>query len=425
MAPQPPTNQTQVEELPRSVIRAENDMAREGIENDALHEAGATEPLDQNPGGQDDNIERQQKKPQRSPQDDARANIAKRFRREEPDNERPFNGDMSDAENMYGEYARQEPALSDDEYDQLAAETEGQQPQQRQNTQQQDQQPTKRKLKIRGEEVELTDDEILAAARKVKSGDSYLEEARALLEEAKQINRAARSGTERQPHGENQAAQDELDPTGQDVDQPHDPTFKDVVERLQYGDPEEAAQLLEKVVDKKANKASTEGALQRAFDQDLARSQKQLAQFSAANPDLAADRIASMAIGEGMYDLYREEILALGIEESKLPKTKNELANWHRFYRVHGYEVSSTTDLLNKSKDKFLKWKGVSSKPAPQNQQPSRREAPRVRVNVNRDDRRMAIPVQPERGVAPRRDAPPPANGSAVVAQMRKARGQV
>lgn len=446
MAPQPPAQehaQPQHQELPASLIRAENEGATTGTDGDIDTSRGAQQHVDHGASQDSDGDAGLTRREviQRSPNDDKRSAIASRFRREEPENERPFNNDFADPENLYGEAGRTPGAdeLNDDDYDaeaELAELTGGLPPVERFGKKpttfredvgnEDDRQPQRRSIgKVRGKEVFMSDEEILEAARKIKAGDSYLDDTRRLLEEAKEINRLARESGRQPPGGEHRAHEEELDPPLDDEgDQPLDPSTADVVRAIQYGDPEDAARLLDRVVEKRANRASNDGAMQRSFDQDLARSKKQLAEFSKANPAIAADEISAMAIEKGMYDLYKEDILALGIDPDTIPKTPKELANWHRFYRVHGYEVRATKELLEASKDSFLKWRG-GSRAANPNPQPSRREAPRVRVNVQRDERRMAIPVQPQRGVVPRRDAPPIPTGSSVVANMRKARGQV
>jgi hypothetical protein len=199
-----------------------------------------------------------------------------------------------------------------------------------------------------------------------------------------------------------------------------------VVAKIQYGDPDDAAADLERLIDDRAGRKANEGQLQRAYDQDLARSQKALQVFSAANEDLAKDEYASMAIERGMYHLYKEDILALGITEQQLPNNVNALANWHRFYRMNGYEVRSTKELLETSRDRFLKWRGEEAGSS-SDQRPARRSNPNIQVNVRRDERRMAIPNQPTRAVVPRRDAQTPIKQSAsdVVATMRRQRGQI
>lgn len=408
------------------LIAFENSEAQIGAEEDGAAGAGATEALDQNSGADplEGGVERRE--PIRhSPQDDARMKIAARFRRPEAE-ERPFNGDMADNENLYGQFGAEASEDDGDPADPAEGEDLSDIDDQRQPAAQQ--QPAKRKLVIRGVERELTDDEILAAAQKTLAGDSYLEEARALLDSAKQI-RAERTGATRQhPDGE-MGAQDDLDSADDGAAQHPEPLPVDLVQKLQFGDPEEAAKELAEYIDKRSKKQAVStvenSGVQRAFDQDLTRSQKALKSFQDANPDLANDEIAAMAIERNMYSLYREDLLALGYTEDKLPKTSAELANWHRFARINGYEVRNTSDLLNTSKDKFLAWRG-GGKPAPQSQQRQAKQPARIAVSVDRDARRQAIPLQPSRASAPRRDvtAPAPTDRSSVVANMRKARGQ-
>ena len=348
----------------------------------------------------------------RSPQDDARAAIVSRFRHAAVEDERPFNGDMSDAENLYGEYGR--PA-TDDEPDEDISVVGSREPAQPQN------QPAKRKLVVRGQTLEMTDDEIIAAAQKTLAGDSYLDDAKAILAEAKKIK--ARTASDGQhPDGQEDALL--LDPeTGDEIQHPES-SFRSVVEKIQYGDPEEAAAELERLVDTRATKRVTEDHATRLFDQDLARSQKVLKTFIAENPDLANDEIAAMAIERGMYGLYKEDIIKLGMPGDKIPTDPATLANWHRWYRVHGHEVRNTSELLNKSRDKFIQWRGGTGQQ--QTRQQPRQGAPRVQVNVDRDTRRAAIPLQPTRTVVPRREAQPaaPTSRSDTVANMRRARGQ-
>lgn len=439
-APPPPGEDGTSKQL-TSQDHLDNDDAGTGTAEDGARQSTELAPLRQ--GQEREPQQRSKPEPiKQSPHDDVRANIAARFRRAEPADERPFNGDMTDNENTMGEVGR-DPDDDDDlereamrraslaaqgldpdaigtDFNPDTGEDDGQQQLRT------EQQPVKKKVKVRGRELELTDDEILAAAQKTLAGDTYLEEARQLLDEAKKI-RQTRAGQDHSTTGD-QTGEEGLNAPDLDDGNTPLPTFKSVVEKIQFGDPEEAAQLLEQLVDNTSKKRANEGQLQRAFDQDLSRSQKALKAFSDANPDLAKDEIAAMAIEANMYKLYSEDMKALGLDESQIPKDKTARANWHRFYRVNGYEVRPTSELLNAAKDNFLKWRGgqqgQSGQPAP------RKAQPRVEVNLNRenrDTRRAAIPNQPSRTSVPRRDASAPAQktGSDVVAGMRKARGQV
>jgi hypothetical protein len=436
------------EQIDPRIIAAENAEAVVGSEEDVASDARLA-PLRQGQNHDDDPLDggTVRREPiQRSPQDDIRGAIASRFRRAAPEDERPFNGDMADTENLYGELGgvdEDEAHLTDEEIDARAelAERRAQDPTRRpkptvlkENLGAEDdrEQPVRMiTRKVRGQDVTMSEEEWLDKATQVTAADSYLAESRAILDQAKEI-KAGRASQDRQhPDGPTARGDDGLD-RSDPVEQAQHPelSFKDVIQEIQYGDPDEAAAKLEKLVEARSKKTATatvsEGALQRSYDQDLAKSQKALNTFAEANADLAADKIAAMAIESGMYDLYKEDMLALGLDESQLPKSPKELANWHRFYRINGYEVRQTKDLLEASKEGFLTWRDGKSKPRQQEETPSRRPA-RIQVNVDRDQRRMAIPNQPQRAVVPRRDAGPtaPASRSDVVAGMRRARGQV
>jgi hypothetical protein len=420
------------------IIAAENAEAVVGSEEDVNPER-RQEPVRQ---GQDDDdpadsglIER--KTIQRSPQDDIRSSIASRFRRAEPADERPFNGNLADNENLYGEFGAEdqdEAHLTDEEIDARAAARDSGQPRRPAPRQQQDDQPQSRMItrKVRGQDVTMSEEEWLDKAAQVTAADMYLAESRAILEQAKDIRAGRASQDDHHPDRSTERGDDGLD-RSDPVEQAQHPelSFKDVIQEIQYGDPDEAAAKLEKLVEARSKKTATatvtEGALQRSYDQDLARSQKELKAFADANADLAADEIASMAIERGMYRLYEEDMLALGLRKEELPKTPKELANWHRFYRINGYEVRPTKELLEASKESFVQWRDGKSAPRQDAQQKPSRQQPRIQVNVDRDQRRMAIPVQPQRAVVPRRDVQPtaPVSRSDVVASMRKARGQL
>jgi len=401
--------------------RLDNDDAQIGSAEDPLQESGETLPVTQNQPTDADplggGVERREPI-RRSQQDDVRSQIAARFRRTEPEDEVPFNGDMSDPSNIYGEFGRAVLPEQADAGESVVGSNEPVVVEPAAD------QPAKRKVKVRGREMELTDDEILEAARKTLAGDSYMDEARAMLEAAKDI-RGQRGAQDRQPPGDT-STQDDLSPPDPDQSQPQEISLRDVVEKIQFGDPDEAAAMLDKVIDSRAAKSAKKGQLETVFDQDLARSQKALKKFQEDNPEIAADEEAAMLIQHQMYQLYRKDMQDLGLDDNQIPKNNTEAANWHRFYRVNGYEVRTTAALLEAAKQHVAKRLGIGQQ-SPSNQQLRRKEAPRVQVNVNRDERRLAIPVQPQRGSTPRRDVQPaaPAGGSAIVAQMRKSRGQV
>lgn len=403
-------------EMEDALLNAEAEkLAGRGVEDGAdAGDAGAADLPEQ---GRVEPEAGERKTVQASPQDLKRAAIAARFK---PGAEPvPFDGDMTRPENMYGTAAAEqlepEPTA---EGDAILGDAQQQEP---------EPQPQMITRVVRGKNITKSLDEWLQLATKVDAADSYLEEGRSLLEDAKTL-KATRAGQDAQHPERQSGAQDD----GQGGDRQNDPQHPEdlngLVEQLQFGDPKEAARLLQEAIQREAGKIATkvsdEGHQARLFNNDLARSQKDLAAFKAANPDLDSDPIASIAIEKLMYEQYREDIVKLGVvDESQIPSDPRELANWHRFYKVNGHPVRNTPDLLNTAKEKLVAWRGGTSKPAPQRtQQPAR-----VEVNVNRDTRRAAIPLQPTRAVAPRRDAvanPQTKTGSDVVKDMRRARGQ-
>jgi len=360
---------------------------------------------------------------QMSPGDAKRQAMIDRFAR--PGILAPFDGDMNKPENIYGEVAAEtlepdpdadEPGVSAADRRAAAAPAEPEVRQPRMITQ-----------TIRGKAITLSEDEWLERARKVEAADSYLEESRVMLETAKEI-RQERSGQTSRPNDGQANAQD--DGSDQDAQIAHRPNgeldLKSVIEKIQFGDPEEAAQELGKVITAVASKQADQGQVNRLIANDLAKSQADLKAFRAANPELDQDKIASVVIENLIYDIYRDEIKALGMDESQIPTNPKDLADWHRFYRVSGHEVSKTSDILNKAKDKFVTYRGgpPTSKPAP-----TPKGQARIAVNVDRTERRMAIPLQPTRAVTPRRDeAPaktPEQSRKEAVAEMRRGRGQL
>lgn len=360
-----------------------------------------------------------------SPGDAKRQAMIDRFSR--PGLQGPFNGDMNDPANLYGEVSAEvltpdpdadEPGVSAADR-RAAAAPQPQEPEVRQ--------PRMITQTIRGKQVTLSEDEWLERARKVEAGDSYLEEARVMLETAKEI-RQERAGQTDRPHDGQTGAQD--DGRTQDEQVAHRPNgeldLKSVIEKIQFGDPEEAAQELGKVIKTVASQQADQGQVNRLIANDLARSQADLKAFRIANPELDQDKIASVVIENLIYDIYRDEIKALGMDESQIPTNPKDLADWHRFYRVNGHSVSKTSDILNKAKDKFTAYRGGSPQPKPA---PTPKGQARIAVNVDRTERRMAIPLQPTRAVVPRRDEAQPAktpeqSRKEAVQDMRRQRGQ-
>jgi len=405
-----------------TVSELNEDQIAEQIERDNERDAGAGIEDQIEAGAADDadgDGERRQDDPPReapiqmSPQDQRRLDMANRFKR--PGVEQPFDGDMTRDENLYGDVAAQqlEPDPDLPEPGVPPADQRTAPPAERTFT-----------IKVRGKDVVLTEAQVLERASKVEAADSYLAESRELLESAKTI-RADRAGPDRQhPDGQRSAADDEPDETDHSAPARRPALdLKSVVEEIQFGDPEKAARQLGEAINTAASQMANEGHVTRLVRNDLAKSKLDLKAFADDNPDIANDEIASNVIEQSIYKIYREEIQALGVDEAQIPKDPKALADWHRLYRVHGHTVSKPAEVLQKAKATLDKFRGATSAPKPA----PRKDAARVSVNVDRTERRMAIPVQPSRAVAPRPNAPAPTQSSSrsdAVKDMRRARGQ-
>lgn len=399
------------EEQRNEQIDRENELdAVNGTEGDQIEDSGGGAVIEGEGGEQQ--TQPREKPIAMSPQDQKRLEMANRFKR--PGAEVPFDGDMTKPENLYGEIAAEAlvPDPNEPEPGVPAEQREQQQPRMITRT-------------VRNQQITRTEDEWLELATKVDAADSYLEEGRALLEDAKRI-KAERAGQDPQhPEGRTSTQDHGQDDDHSNQERHNAPDLKSVVEKIQFGDPEEAARELGAVINTTALKIANEGHIQRLVNNDLAKSKADLKAFREANPTLDNDPIASNVIENAVYRIYRDEIRSLGVEEALIPQDPKALADWHRLYRVHGREVSKPADVLVKAKAQLDSWRGAP----PQKQATRPKEtAPRVNVNVDRTERRMAIPVQPSRAVAPRRDAPPVQQESSrkqAVAEMRRARGQL
>jgi hypothetical protein len=294
--------------------------------------------------------------------------------------------------------------------------------------------PAKRKLKVRGAEVELTEDELLAAAQRGLAGDSYLDESRRKLDEVNDLLRTTKTRAEPAspsavhpgaPAGTTAEPSPGADSDGNTTQK--SPLTK-VVELLQFGDPEEAAQELDRHIDNRAAQRSQATLQRERLRNETTRSARFLKEFADQHPDLANDGFASAAMERRLFELQREDLVQLaqqfGKDDTAVPTSPAEIAKWHLYYRTEGHPVRDVPTLLKQSKDDFVKWKGTGKS----NEPPTVKAAPRIEVQVDRSQRRQAIPTQPSRTGTPRPDAQQPANAprdrSAIVREMQQKRGR-
>lgn len=307
----------------------------------------------------------------------------------------------------------------------------------------QEQAPPKRKLKIRGEEREYTEEEITAAAQKALAAENYLDEAKGKLGEVDELLKSIKNTAQHQgqpgthPAGQNTVQPGEREPAPPvDPQHPEDDPLQRAIDLIQYGDPAEARAVLDQAVEQKATRVATavvRDTLQAdKFKDDAARTAKVLNDFASQHPEIAEDDFARVAIEQQVYKEQVADLKALGVDPAKIPTrtglvTPADIAEAHRWYRTQGYKVRPPQDLLTTAHGKFMEWRGTpkpNGDPVDPNPQPSL--PPRVQVSVDRDQRRQAIPQQPSRSAAPRQITPqqpaPARDRSDIVLAMKQRR---
>jgi len=225
-------------------------------------------------------------------------------------------------------------------------------------------------------------------------------------------------------------------PAGAEPDPSQDP-IDQLVHDLQFGDRDAARERLRQTIDSRAEQAAQRVLSQNTFGSERNSRIRALAEFQAANADLATDPYAPAVITNEVNRQYAADLAAIGIAPDQMPKTAADVADWHMQARISGKPVRNIRDIFEASKAKFLEWRGgatpAPADPAtgdrqPQSQPPARPTAPRVELSPDRIERRAAVPTQPQRAsVPPRQPAPvqPGGDRSAAIMNMRKSRGQV
>lgn len=143
------------------------------------------------------------------------------------------------------------------------------------------------KIKVRGQEVEMPESEVIARAQKVDAADSYLTEARGLLDEAKRTTR-------REP--EPAPKREEPQPTPEKVDR-----IAQAIEQIQLGgDPAEARALLDTEFNERARSAARDAINEDRQHGAVASFDDQVdagyALFDKESPEVAADPVARAVV---------------------------------------------------------------------------------------------------------------------------------
>ncbi|MBT1154367.1 hypothetical protein J1C56_02050 [Aminobacter anthyllidis] len=276
--------------------------------------------------------------------------------------------------------------------------------------QQQEQPPAaKRKLKVNGKEVELDQEQVDAYAQKALAADTILDqakrdraEARTLLEEL----RAAKA---------THATDAELPVASRTAPAtiPDDADLADIVDKIQVGDPKEAAAALHKygaeiekrILDRLGNidetiatqmEIVTETAQRRRETTDTLRS------FGDSNPEFRNSPALQAALAQEAAQTMRNRMFEIGVEPETLDRMKAErrmndievTAFAYRTLQQQGYQLPAHPDILKESAASLRKQFGMVT---PQTQQ-----QPQIPVDTReREERKRALATQPRRATVP------------------------
>jgi hypothetical protein len=295
--------------------------------------------------------------------------------------------------------------------------------------------PRTYKVKVHGQEKEITEEELVAKAQIAMASENILEEVKGLKKDL--TERLSRVEGQRPHQPQQPAAQppNSQSPDGMNetaIPDQDDPIAK-LIETIQYGNPAEAKTLLQDTIARAVIPAVEHRLQIQRLQDEGARTAKVLTDFKAKHAEIAADPLADAAIQTRMYQLQVKDIEDLGVDPKQIQTqsgvvTPADIAMAHRWYRANGFNVQKPEDLLDQAVKDFLTWKGVAPKPtSPAEPAPANKAAPRVEIAVDRNARRAAIPQQPERAAAPqpapqRTAAPQPRDRSDIVQSMAKSR---
>lgn len=261
---------------------------------------------------------------------------------------------------------------------------------------------SRHKLKVRGQEIDLDTDQVLKLAQIGLAGESYLSEARAERDAARRERRqtAEPRGAAGRQHPDDTdpaSSSDRYDEQGDDAPQhPEDP-FEQLVDKIQFGgDRQEIAQSLRNVI----ASSTRQELIHDRMAAESARSQGLFNTFfqDEQNADIADGYSRNTMLGMA-FEEFKDDLVKLGQLSPDADVDPSRLALAHRYLRVeHKDRVRTTEEIINSVATKFRNWK-TGQAPTPQ-PRPQAQRPPAPGVAVQRDDRKLRVPAQPQRHTA-------------------------
>lgn len=261
----------------------------------------------------------------------------------------------------------------------------------------------------------MSDIQLVKIAQKSIAANEYVAEARDLVKRSRTTSRDSSST----PPVAQAERDDDFDAsTTSQVD-----PFEDAIEKITFGDRDEAKSALQKAIQHSLSESDT----QRAREAITIRDKQDIADFGAANADVVEDEDAqgllrSIATREALKDLRSLGITDAEIRAEGLLDNPTKTMQALTAARTRGMKVRSPGDLLASAAPIVRQRLGMA---APQNT-PAIRQQP-APVASSRQDAKRGLIQQPARvGTAPvaQAGAVEPKSRSNAVAKMRQMRGQ-
>lgn len=284
--------------------------------------------------------------------------------------------------------------------------------------------PRKVKLRVNHQDVELDFDDVISHAQQSLAADGILNKAKSKLNEIDQLyeqtrNRVARPDPSGHQTGQDRSQQVDGAPSDQpDGSQSHtsdDDGLTQLVETMQFGDQKDAVPMLRdtiaRIADQVSDRKVTFKLQQDRMNDEAARTGAVLGEFNAKHPELLKDRSAQAVMKEHVFATQVEDLAAIGVTPELLAQsighapTPGDIAQAHQFYRSEGYKLRKPEKMLEDAYGHMLEFRGgkggKKDVPTPPVGDANGRPAPRIAVNVDREQRRQNI------APAPNRTAPP------------------
>ena len=291
-------------------------------------------------------------------------------------------------------------------------------------------------LKVRGRDITMTRDELvrqagfeqdeagdiplsqlIKLAQKHIAADSYLEESRQMHKDTRQSGRTVEPKDDGKP---------EPKPPEKTVTQV-DPDFRDLVEKIQFADPDEAARALQDTIEKRVDTKIEQSAAQRTSRAENQQITSAIESFVQDNADIYDDQLAGRVVPIAVMDEIIKDFERLGIPRDKLEETITDVDLARSAYaaaRAEGLKVRDPRAILDAAGTQVRTRFNIQKPSAPASNPASN---PNGQVQSRVDMKRM-LPSQPPRTAAPQPSAtqqePSPNRMDPRVASMRRARGQ-